>query len=377
MLEVYFFLIILFIIYLLFEYITLAKSVEKIPIRILVNGTRGKTTTVKILYYILKQSDYNVFAKTTGDQAVEFLADGTTKTIRRRSPISIIENVGILRKWSKKHPNAIVVESMALHPENQKMLAEKIIKPTHMIITNILHDHFETMGNDIQSISRTLQESFYSKAQKIIPENFSYFYKPVQNILYYKSKSFGIDFPNIPSEVINKNWGLIHSICVELNLDPEIAYNKFHEEWKKSNSNIRIKNKKLNFDLWNLFSINDCDSSKIFIEHIMKKDSNKNKLEVIFNTRIDRPLRTKSFMPLLNEYFSNNLIVLVGTGSNLAFRLLKKSSCKNYHKISIPDIANKFKSGFRNRTSIIGMGNHFGINELIEEIKLLNSGENL
>ena len=377
MLEVYFFLMILFIVFLLLEYMTLTKSVEKIPIRILVNGIRGKTTTVKILYNILKQSDYNVFAKTTGDQAVEFLADGTTKTIRRRSPTSIIENVGILRKWSKKHPDAIVVESMALHPENQRMLAEKMIKPTHMIITNILHDHFETMGNDIQSISRTLQESFYSKAQKILPENYSYFYKPVQNTLYYKSKLFEIDFPNIPSEVINKNWGLINSICVELNLDLEIAYNKFHEEWKKSNNNIRIKNKKLNFEFWNLFSVNDYDSSKLFIEHIMKKESNKYKLEIIFNTRFDRPLRTKSFIPLLTEYFSNNLIVLVGSGSNLAFRHLKKSSCKNYSKISITDIDKKFKSGFRNRTLIIGIGNHFGMNDLIEEIKLLNSGENL
>ena len=161
-----------------------------------------------------------------------------------------------------------------------------MIKPTHMIITNILHDHLETMGNDIQSISRTLQESFYSKAQKILPENYSYFYKPVQNTLYYKSKLFEIDFPNIPSEVINKNWGLINSICVELNLDLEIAYNKFHEEWKKSNNNIRIKNKKLNFEFWNLFSVNDYDSSKLFIEHIMKKESNKYKLENLYLIKI-------------------------------------------------------------------------------------------
>ena len=56
-------LFILFILYLLFEYYLLKMTLYKIPLRILVNGTRGKTTTVRILYNILRKSDINVFAK--------------------------------------------------------------------------------------------------------------------------------------------------------------------------------------------------------------------------------------------------------------------------------------------------------------------------
>jgi gamma-polyglutamate synthase len=82
----------------------------------LVNGTRGKSTIVKIIHEILRQNGTKVFAKTTGDQPLEHLSDGQTKIILRHAPASIIENIKILRRWVKESPEAIVMECMALQP---------------------------------------------------------------------------------------------------------------------------------------------------------------------------------------------------------------------------------------------------------------------
>ena len=62
-----FYLLVSIILIILFfsESFLLRFSLNKIPVRILVNGTRGKSTTVRILYEILKNSGYKTFANPT------------------------------------------------------------------------------------------------------------------------------------------------------------------------------------------------------------------------------------------------------------------------------------------------------------------------
>ena len=52
------------------------RNVEKIPIRIHVNGTRGKSTTTRLIAGILRQAGYRVVAKTTGTAARLIFEDG-------------------------------------------------------------------------------------------------------------------------------------------------------------------------------------------------------------------------------------------------------------------------------------------------------------
>ena len=123
------------------------------------------------------RSNYKVFAKTTGEKPIEYYPNGKQKIKKRIAPASIIENVRLLRKWSKLNPDCVVLECMALHPENQFILAYRMFKPTHVIITNVLHDHFEVMGDDINIISQTICNSFYKNAKIIVPNKL----KPIIN----------------------------------------------------------------------------------------------------------------------------------------------------------------------------------------------------
>ena len=357
------------------EYLFLIKSIQKIPLRILVNGTRGKTTTVNIIYNILRRSNYKVFAKTTGEQPIEYYPDGQHKILKRFAPASIIENVRLLSKWAKLKPDVIVMECMALHAENQFILSKRMFKPTHVLITNILNDHLEVMGENIDAISHTISESFYKNAKILLPENIKPPFDSEFDLEYHEDVPVEFSFDNIPNAIISKSWGLIAKTSETLDVNIKIARDEFHKIWKQKNENIRIGNKELKIEFWNLFSVNDYDTSKYFIEFILDNHAGKNNVEIIFNTRSDRPLRTKSFVPLLIEHFKNHKIYSVGTGKSLAFRLLKKSDCNNIHTIKAGELISKYNHRFDKYTTMIGLGNYKGVEKLVNEFNLLKNGE--
>ena len=49
---------------------------DSIPLRVSISGTRGKTTLVRALASVLRESGRTVLAKTTGTQALMILPDG-------------------------------------------------------------------------------------------------------------------------------------------------------------------------------------------------------------------------------------------------------------------------------------------------------------
>lgn len=375
MLSIYFTFFFILILYFWWEFISLKKSVREIPIRILVNGTRGKTTTVRILYNILISNGYTAFAKTTGDQPIEYSKSGGIKKIKRIGPVSIIENIKILKKWAKHNPQAIIMECMALHPENQRVLSEKILNPTHIALANVLRDHQEAMGVDLKSMHNTVQESLTKEAIKILPESFKDTIKHDDQTIFYDEIKSEIKYKNIPQPILDKNWSLINTMGKILKVDKQLLKSCFDEEWRCIDGKIRSINKNKNFEFWNLFSVNDIDSFHQFVEHIKNQYSDSNNLLLIFNTRSDRPLRTKSFITLLIEHFSTAQIIITGSGRRLAKRLFAKISDRMNYTTNISELTKQFNNGFDKYNIVIGVGNHLGVDKIMETLGLSKTGD--
>ena len=53
------------------------RNLKVIPIRIMVNGTRGKTSVTRLIAAILREAGIRTWAKTTGTQAAWILPDGS------------------------------------------------------------------------------------------------------------------------------------------------------------------------------------------------------------------------------------------------------------------------------------------------------------
>jgi len=69
---------IVFLLYLLLEYVFHIKNLKSIPVRIHINGTRGKSSVTRLIAAALREAGFKVVAKTTGtlprvitDQGVE------------------------------------------------------------------------------------------------------------------------------------------------------------------------------------------------------------------------------------------------------------------------------------------------------------------
>jgi hypothetical protein len=142
------------------------RHVNSVPIRILVNGTRGKTSVTRQLYSTLSSCGKTVLAKTTGSEARLIYPDSHEEPLKRRFGYHLIrEHYKFFVLASKLGVDAVVVECCAVSPESQLLMAKKLVCPTVSIITNARVDHVDQMGSTVESTAEVLKLSV-SKNQK-------------------------------------------------------------------------------------------------------------------------------------------------------------------------------------------------------------------
>ncbi len=148
---------IIFLISGIIEQINHYKRVKRIPIRIHVNGTRGKSTTTRLIAAGLREAGFKVLAKTTGTLPRLILEDGTEAAIPRRGKANIIEQLKIFTEAARRKVNVLVVECMAISPELQWVSEHKMVKSTIGVITNVRQDHLEEIGPELDDMAEALK----------------------------------------------------------------------------------------------------------------------------------------------------------------------------------------------------------------------------
>jgi len=127
-----------------------------VPIRIHVNGTRGKSTVTRLVAAALREAGIVTLAKTTGTEARLVLPDGAEESIRRRGSPSIREQLWVLRRATRIGARALVVECMAIDPDLQRVSEHEMMRSTIGVITNVRHDHGDAMGTTIDEVATVL-----------------------------------------------------------------------------------------------------------------------------------------------------------------------------------------------------------------------------
>jgi poly-gamma-glutamate synthase PgsB/CapB len=122
------------------------RNLGRIPIRIHVNGTRGKSSVARLIAGGLRAGGIVTCAKTTGTEAAMILPDGSEYAIHRPAAPNIIEQVRIIDTAAELGAQALVVECMALQPLLQSLSELRLVRATHGVITNIRADHLDVMG---------------------------------------------------------------------------------------------------------------------------------------------------------------------------------------------------------------------------------------
>lgn len=120
-----------------------------------VNGTRGKSSTARLIGAGLAAAGLRVITKTTGTEARWIDVDGTERRLLRLGPPSVGEQARLLLRAARQRADALVVECMAVAPALQRA-SEGILAADIAVITNVRRDHEEALGSDPVSMARGL-----------------------------------------------------------------------------------------------------------------------------------------------------------------------------------------------------------------------------
>ena len=362
----------LILIYLIVERIRHDRRLQRIPIRIHVNGTRGKSDVVRLIAAALRRSGIRTLAKTTGTMAVLILPDGREEIICRQSPANILEQMDVVKRTAGLKAEALVVECMALDPVLQFVSETAMIRSTVGVITNVRPDHHEVMGKSLDDVAEALSQSIPEGGVLVTGDQRYYPFfaeaaaqRGSRAILAGGTDREGDDPPR-DIHRFRENAEIARSVCVHLGLDPGAVAADLDDAALAGESAgifcVRIGEKTVHFV--DAFGANDVQSTGIIQARALALSTCRPFI-ALFNNRADRPLRMKSFVDDLLAGSLYDYIAITGEGCHLARRYLRRK-IPAQRIVSLPFTQPKeslealFEKIACTQCTVVGMGNEKG-----------------
>lgn len=303
------------------------ENVEKIPLRVNVNGIRGKSTATRLISAVLIEAGYKNIGKTTGTAPRFIYGNKTSKELeimRRPKGVSIIEQLGVIEKAANLRADSLVCECMAVNPQLQEIYQEKMIKANIGVIVNVLEDHLDEMGPTMDQIALAFTSTIPYNGKVIISQ------QDVDYIDYFKkiakernTEVFVTDESEIPEGFLEKfkyvvfpnNVAIPLAFAKAVGIDKETALRGM----LKANPDpgalmvdrIEVDGKSSVFV--NAFAANEPASTlEIWntINEMGYAEGMDRKPLVVFNARPDRVDRTKQFVDDCIPFISDDLDLL-------------------------------------------------------------------
>lgn len=291
------------------EWIVHLKALRRIPIRIHINGTRGKSSVTRLVSAGLREAGYSVLGKTTGSDPRILDIEGKDRKIHRLQKPSIGEQVRFLRYFGQFRPNAVVLECMAVQPMYQWVTEQRMVKSTHSVITNARLDHIEEMGHRLSDIARSLSNTIPFSGKLFTAEQDKLdIFNEVAEKRHTKVNAVNADsvstddmmgFNHIEHP---ENVALSLRVCEDLGIPREQALAGMKKAQPDPGA-LRIWDLVMDerhFSLVNAFAANDPQSTKTIWKLIKEHPSLEHSHVCTFlNTRTDRVSRTSQLLELI------------------------------------------------------------------------------
>lgn len=311
----------------------------KIPLRIHVNGSRGKSSITRLIAAGLNAGGMITFAKTTGSATRLIHPDGAEDVIRRNGMANISEQIRVIKNISKHQAEAAVIECMALRPLLQKIESQQIVRPSISVISNIRADHLDVMGEKLADVARAMFTAAGDKSelfltsetwQSLLESEFAHHDRlHIIDTENYNLQNHLYDFSYYEHE---ENIALALAVCEYLGVSSEIALNGMKKAAPDIGAlkslQIQINGHHVRFI--NAFAANDPESIDKIWKQLGLADIAKDRLLIVlFNARPDRPLRSKQFFQFITDKLVPNHFIFIGDFGTSAEHFLKNRNADN------------------------------------------------
>lgn len=309
-----------------YEQIRHNKNLNRMELRINVNGTRGKSTITRLITSILKEAGVKVVGKTTGTSArILYWNKEDEEPIKRgRLGPNIIEQKVVVKKAVRLGASAFVTECMAVNPDYQITFQEKLVKANIGVIVNVREDHMDLCGPTLDFIAESFTSTIPRNGTIIVGSSGynDYFTKEANK---RNCRILIADEREIPDGYLEKfryiifpeNVAIALAAAKALNIDRDTALRGM----LKANPDpgalmIYRLDSKMPAYFVNGFAANDPNSINMIWAHIKSIGYSTENPMIIINCRPDRVDRT---LQLAEDVLPNmNIDILVAMGMTVA-----------------------------------------------------------
>lgn len=363
----------------LIEALLYRRRLDQIPIRIHVNGTRGKSSVARLIVAGLRAGGIRTCGKTTGTLARMILSDGSEHPIFRPCRANVIEQKRVIRVATQERAEALVIECMALQPLLQSVCELKLVRSTIGVITNARADHLDVMGPTRLDVARALAGTtpvqgklFTAEAR---PDSLEVLRDAAQDRSSQMESLSQFEVHRITPEVLARfsylehpeNIALALRVCEEVGVDRDAAIDGMCAA-KPDPGAMRVFRHSYRGKDWhfmNAFAANDPESTERIWDAGLDRYSGRRRRIAVMNCRVDRADRSRTMAQSCARWRDVDQFVVIGSGTDAFVRPLLSEGCAESKVVCLgdadpDDVVAAIADDNSQDTMILGIGNIAG-----------------
>lgn len=335
------------IIALLAERSLLCFARKRIKTVIHVNGTRGKSTIVRLIDAGLRpNTKERIYSKITGTKPAVIDTCGQIVPIKRWGKANISEQARQLIKAAFQGAEILVIECMAIQPELQNVCEDRILHADILVLSNVRNDHIPEMGNSLQEVASAFSSAFPTNGKVIAGEKqyeelFSKSAAAKNSRLVQINAGQYLD--NLPGleewpVFLRENVALALAVCEECGVTKQAAWNGMrdylpdpyaYKEYTLPKGTIFA----------NALTANDPESTGKILQWLRsKEDVRERKMIILLNCRKDRPARTMEMLSWIAQQETEEIWILGMFPSQYSVKNKKVVRCRHAGELPLDQL---------------------------------------
>ena len=311
------------------------RRLARIPTRVHVAGTRGKSSVTRLIASGLRAGDVRCAAKTTGTLARMILPDAREVPIFRPRGPNIVEQTRVVALAESLGAQALVIECMALQPELHWLSENKLVRATHGVITNCRADHLDVMGPTEADVARCLAGMIPVKGTLITAErrHLGILREACED---RKTRLVTVDDDDLEAVSEAMMAGFTHvehrdNVALALKVLDELGVSQqagLQGMWAGQPDPGALTEHEIDFFgrrivFVNAFAANDPESTQGIWDKAVTRHRDLDEVVAVFNLRADRPSRTHQLARETTFWHEADHVVLMGSG---AYHFVREAS---------------------------------------------------